>query len=127
MPHWNEVSKIYETKLTEFQEETDKFMVGMKKSTPFSLKLLLHLKNKVLMIEKFVWNGSKLGLPDMRRIVLWARRSIYSFQQNKQALQINDLVGRYHRSLTRSSTHDFQTLCADGSETRLQTDKLEKT
>lgn len=38
-------SKINEAKLTEFQEETDKFMISVGKSNPFFLKLLLQKKN----------------------------------------------------------------------------------
>jgi hypothetical protein len=52
---------------------------------------------------------------------------MHSFQRNKEALQINSLAGRYHRSLISSSAHDFQTVRAVGSATRLQTDELEKT
>lgn len=37
-------SKINEAKLTEFQEETDKFTISVGKSNPFFLKLLLQKK-----------------------------------------------------------------------------------
>lgn len=45
VPHCNRGSKINEAKLTKFQKETDKFMIGVGKSNPFSLKLLLQKKN----------------------------------------------------------------------------------